>query len=192
MQTLGALLWSNNGAHNWTTSVTIGPVMISDCERVLGRDHPDTLASRNHLAIAYENVGRMGEAIKLYTRTLADSGRVLGRDHPDTLASRNNLAGAYDTVGRVGEAIELYTRTLADRERVLGPDQLDACRRTCQRAQSGTPNMHSVRRRRGATGATVTARWPPDRLAELGAIVTIGNRHPCPGVARYPDPPTSE
>ncbi|MHB1430825.1 MAG: tetratricopeptide repeat protein, partial [Streptosporangiaceae bacterium] len=65
-----------------------------DSERVLGPDHPQTLASRNNLAGAYESAGRLGEAIPLYQATLADSERVLGPDHPQTLVSRNNLARA--------------------------------------------------------------------------------------------------
>ncbi len=96
--------------------------LTADCERVLGADHPDTLAAWVNLAYAYRAAGRTGEAIALYERTLADSERVLGADHPDTLSSRNNLAGAYRAAGRTAEVIALYERTLADRERVLGAD----------------------------------------------------------------------
>ena len=103
--------------------------VVKDCdysqERVLGSDHPDTLAARNNLAGAYEYVGRFGEAIELYEQVLADQERVLGSDHPDTLTARNNLAGAYDSAGRFGEAIELYERVLFERERVLGSDHPD-------------------------------------------------------------------
>lgn len=38
-------------------------------ERLLGPDHPDTLTSRNNLAIAYRAVGRDGEADGLETNT---------------------------------------------------------------------------------------------------------------------------
>ena len=90
--------------------------------RVLGADHPDTLASRNNLAAAYQDAGDLGRAIPLYEQTLADRLRVLGADHPDTLASRNNLADAYQGAGDLGRAIPLYEQTLADSERVLGAD----------------------------------------------------------------------
>ena len=76
-------------------------------ERVLGPDHPDTLHSRNNLAIAYQDAGRTDEAITLHEQTLAARERVLGPDHPDTLASRNNLAIAYQAAGRTGEARKL-------------------------------------------------------------------------------------
>jgi Tetratricopeptide repeat len=38
---------------------------LADRERVLGADHPDTLATRHHLAAAYRAAGRTAEAITL-------------------------------------------------------------------------------------------------------------------------------
>ncbi len=99
-----------------------GTVVLTDCERVLGGDHPATLTSRNNLAGAYQSAGRLEQAITLYETTLTDSERVLGGDHPATLTSRNNLAGAYESVGRLEQAITLYETTLTDSERVLGGD----------------------------------------------------------------------
>jgi len=66
-------------------------------ERVLGQDHPDTLTSRNNLALAYQDAGRAAEAIPPFEQTLADRQRVLGQDHPHTLTSRNNApSGRFD------------------------------------------------------------------------------------------------
>ena len=96
--------------------------VLTDCVRVLGEDHPDTLASRNNLAGAYESAGRLTEAITLFEQVLPDRIRVLGEDHPETLASRNNLAYAYHAAGRLTEAITLYEQVLPDRIRVLGED----------------------------------------------------------------------
>ena len=90
--------------------------------KILGDDHPQTLASRNNLAHAHYSAGRLDAAIPLYEEVLADRVRVLGEDHPDTLASRNNLASAYQSAGRLGEAIPVFEQTLADRVRVLGDD----------------------------------------------------------------------
>jgi tetratricopeptide (TPR) repeat protein len=64
---------------------------LADYARVLGDDHPDTLASRNNLAGAYETAGDLGRAIPLYEATLADCTRVLGDDHPLTKTVRSNL-----------------------------------------------------------------------------------------------------
>ncbi len=86
---------------------------------MLGVDHPDTLTTRNDLAVSYLAAGRTAEAITLHERTLADRERVLGVDHPYTLGARNNLGVAYVAAGRTAEAIALYERTLADMERAL-------------------------------------------------------------------------
>ena len=88
----------------------------------LGPDRPDTLASRNSLAGAYRDAGRLDKAITLYEQILEDSIRVLGTDHPSTLTSRFNLAGAYRASGRLEEAITLYEQVFSGRSRVLGPD----------------------------------------------------------------------
>ena len=69
-------------------AIVIGERLVAASERVLGPDHPDTLASRNNLAIAYQAAGRLDEAISLHEQTLAARERVLGPDHPDTLNSR--------------------------------------------------------------------------------------------------------
>ena len=106
-------------------AIVIGERLVADQERVLGPDHPDTLAAHNNLAGAYRDAGRLDEAISLYERTLADYERVRGPDHPDTLLSRNNLAIVYRDAGRLDEAISLHEQTLVGRERVLGPDHPD-------------------------------------------------------------------
>ena len=73
-------------------------------ERLLGPDHPDTLQSRNNLAIAYRAAGRTAEAITMGEQTLAAMERLLGPDSPrHPLASRNNLANAYRAAGRTGK-----------------------------------------------------------------------------------------
>ncbi len=77
---------------------------LADREQVLGATHPDTMITRNNLAVVYQEAGRTDEAISLYERTLAARERILGPDHPDTLQSRGNLANAYRAAGRAGES----------------------------------------------------------------------------------------
>ena len=103
-------------------AIVVGERLVADQERVLGPDDPDTLQSRNDLANAYRDAGRIDEAISLHEQILAARERVLGPDHPRTLSSRDNLGNAYRDVGRVDEAISLHERVLTARERVLGPD----------------------------------------------------------------------
>ena len=84
-------------------AIAIAETLLTDQERLLGPDHPDTLASRNNLALAYQETGRTAEAIALHEQTLATRERLLGPDHPDTLTSRNNLAIAYRDAGGTDE-----------------------------------------------------------------------------------------
>ncbi|MBO4257160.1 tetratricopeptide repeat protein [Streptomyces griseorubiginosus] len=65
---------------------------LADSERVLGADHPDTLLSRNNLAGAYAQAGRIDDAITLLEQLVTDFERVLGPEHPHTLSARHNLA----------------------------------------------------------------------------------------------------
>ena len=95
-------------------------VAVDALAGLLGPDHPDTLTSRNNLAGAYREAGRLGQAIALYEQVLTDRIRVLHEDHPDTLTSRNDLAVAYESAGRLAEAIALYEQVLTDLVRILG------------------------------------------------------------------------
>src|SRR6476659_1136164 len=107
--------------------------------RVLGEDHPDTLASADGLAISLRAVGgypgtlisagnlaaglgHSGEhhaARELGEDTLARRRRVLGEDHPDTLASAHGLAISLRAAAEHQAARELGEDTLARRRRVL-------------------------------------------------------------------------
>ena len=56
-------------------------------ETVLGKDHPDTLASMNNLAISLRNQGKYVEAEAIDRQTLQLKETVLGKDHSNTLMS---------------------------------------------------------------------------------------------------------
>ena len=43
-------------------AIMLGERLVADQERLLGPDHPDTLTSRNNLAIAYQDAGQIGKA----------------------------------------------------------------------------------------------------------------------------------
>ena len=94
---------------------------VTRAGETLGPRHPSTLASRNNLAGAYREAGRLDQAIALYEQNLKDRTRILGPHHPHTLTSHHNLAGAYQAAGRLDEAITQYEQTLTDHTRILGP-----------------------------------------------------------------------
>ena len=60
-------------------------------KRVLGDDHPDTLASLNNLANVYYSKGEFEEALPLYEKCLKARKSVLGEKHPATLATLKKL-----------------------------------------------------------------------------------------------------
>ena len=78
--------------------------VLADRERVLGPDHPDTIAARGNLAAANFSAGRMAAAVQLYEETCAAYIRLFGPDHPDTLARRANLANARSWWASSGKA----------------------------------------------------------------------------------------
>ncbi len=93
--------------------------------KLLGPDHPDTLASMMELANSYYYLGRYADALKLHEETLALRKVKLGPDHPNTLASMGNLANNYDALGRHADALKLREETLALMKAKLGPDDPD-------------------------------------------------------------------
>jgi tetratricopeptide (TPR) repeat protein/tRNA A-37 threonylcarbamoyl transferase component Bud32 len=90
-------------------------------ESQLGRDHPDTLTSRDNLAGACLDGGRIADAVALHESALRLRESRLGRDHPDTLSSCNNLGVAYLAAGRTADGIALHAATLKRLEMKVGP-----------------------------------------------------------------------
>ena len=123
----GANLARANGT---AAAIAVHERTVADRERMLGADHPHTLASRANLAHAYRQAGRLARALPLYERTFADWKRVLGPDHPRTLRASNYLASAYRQAGRLPDATRLYERTLAERRRLLGAEHASTVRST--------------------------------------------------------------
>ena len=129
---------------------------LDSSERVRGKEHPNTLASVNNLALCIQALGDVAGALPLYRRALESSERVLGKEHPDTLASVNNLAACLYAVGDAAGALPLYRRALDSRERVLGkehPNTLTSVNNLalCLEAlgeRSGSPAALSACRRR--------------------------------------------
>ncbi|WP_336621577.1 protein kinase [Streptomyces sp. DH37] len=95
-------------------------------ERVLGPEHPDTLASRHEVAHALGRLDRWEEALDEARAVAAGRERVLGPEHPDTLASHRETAVALGRLGRWEEALGLCRRVSRVRARVLGADHPDA------------------------------------------------------------------
>ncbi|KAF1944328.1 HET-domain-containing protein [Clathrospora elynae] len=109
----------------WGEAEELQVQVMETRKRVLGVEHPSTLASMANLASTYRNQGRWKEAEELQAKELGICSRVLGEEHPDTLTSMANLASTFWNQGRWKEAEKLEVQVMETRERVLGEEHPD-------------------------------------------------------------------
>jgi tetratricopeptide (TPR) repeat protein len=89
--------------------------MLEIERRVLGPEHPETLASTGNLANYLANQAKFGEAEKIYRETYASQQRILP-DHLETLRTLGNLANLLADRGEYAEA-EKLKRTVMEKYR---------------------------------------------------------------------------
>ncbi len=90
-----------------------------------GQEHPDTVTTRDNLALVLHDLGRLDEAEAEIRAVLEIRQRALGPDHPDIIGSRSNLALVLHDQARLDEAAAEIRAVLAARQRVLGSDHPD-------------------------------------------------------------------
>jgi serine/threonine-protein kinase len=106
--------------------------VIETRRRVLGPDHPDTVASMTVMVRLLAKQGSFAkqpteqrsyyaQAIAMERDILASHERLLGADHPDTLMAHGSLASLLDDAGQYKDALDQAQLTLAGQRRVLGP-----------------------------------------------------------------------
>ncbi len=89
-------------------------------ERVLGAEHPNTLAARYQYAAATGQAGEPAAARDLVAALLPVRERILGPEHPDTLMTRGHLARWTGQAGDATAARDQYAALLPVYERALG------------------------------------------------------------------------
>ena len=99
--------------------------LASVSERLLGADHPDTLATVQRLTAAYLAAGRTTDAVRWVQWVLDRRARTLGRDHRDVLAARRDLGHALVAAGQLPDAVGVLEQLAADTERLYGAEHLD-------------------------------------------------------------------
>jgi tetratricopeptide (TPR) repeat protein len=112
----------------WEEAHQVHHAVAAEHDRLLGPDHPDTLASRYEVAFTLNHTGRPADALREYTHVADSRERILGPDHPDTLTARQEMAYVLGQLGRHFEAYQVYTSVLAAREHAMGPDHPDTLR----------------------------------------------------------------
>ena len=99
--------------------------LASASERLLGADHPDTLAAVQKLTAAYLAAGRTTDAVRWVQWVLDRRARTLGRDHRDVLAARRDLGHALVAAGQLRDAVGVLEQLADDTARLYGPDNLE-------------------------------------------------------------------
>ena len=98
--------------------------LLPDMERVPGRDHPNTLRTRDNIAAWTGEVGDAREALRL-SRAAAGPGAGAGPRPPHTLGMRKT-SPTHRRGGDLREALGRFTELLLDTERVPGRDHQHA------------------------------------------------------------------
>ena len=75
-------------------------LLVAAFRDTLGAGHPTTLAAVDNLAVALDELGRLGEAAALKREAVAGFRAAVGPAHPDTLIAAHNLALALLEQGR--------------------------------------------------------------------------------------------
>jgi tetratricopeptide (TPR) repeat protein len=90
--------------------------------RILGEEHPETLASMYNLANTLSAQRDLNGARGFDEKVLEVSRRILGEEHPNTLASMNNLAITLSAQGDLNGAREVHEKALEVSRRILGEE----------------------------------------------------------------------
>ncbi|KAI7759632.1 hypothetical protein LZL87_014155 [Fusarium oxysporum] len=109
----------------YNTAEEVVRMSVEAREKVLGKEHPDTLSSMNNLALALQGQGKYEEAEKRHREILEVSNKIFGKEDPSTLTSMNNMALALQGQGKYKEAKEIHQQTLELKEKVLGKEHRD-------------------------------------------------------------------
>ncbi len=102
--------------------------VLQERERVLGSEHPDTLATRRDLESALFYEGKYAESEAEARALLAIQEKVHGPEHPDTLKARNNLASTLSAQGKYAGAESKFRDLIRLKEKVFGPEDPNTLR----------------------------------------------------------------
>ena len=112
----------------WEEAGEVHCSVAAERERILGADHPDTLASRYEIGFTLSKLGRHAEALAEYARVASGREARLGSEHPETLAARQESAYVLGQLGRHAEAHQVYSAVLVARQGTMGADHPDTLR----------------------------------------------------------------
>ena len=91
----------------------------------LGERNPYTILSRNNLAVIYQSLGRLSDALPLFEKIYHLNQEVFGEKHFVTVSSLNNLVVIYQDVGRLSDALQLSEKSYRLHQEVFGEKHPD-------------------------------------------------------------------
>jgi tRNA A-37 threonylcarbamoyl transferase component Bud32/tetratricopeptide (TPR) repeat protein len=118
----GELIGGRLAGANDPLALSLPRKMLGIQKKLLGADHPDTLASMHKLADAVSRSGEVKKAIPIYEDVFQRRKETLGPQHPHVVTSMRALADAYRDVGRNEEMFRLYEQMVEWRRKELGTD----------------------------------------------------------------------
>lgn len=118
-----AIFYVYTEQYELSESIQTECLQISD--RVLGKDHEDTLSYRITLSTIQSRLDREDEAERTELEVLETLIKKHGHDHPDTLVCQSALASKYNNQGRYEESETLLIEVIERSKNVQGEDHPD-------------------------------------------------------------------
>ncbi|KAI4193680.1 MAG: hypothetical protein LQ350_008211 [Teloschistes chrysophthalmus] len=109
---LGNAAWYAAEQGSYDNAEQMNRRALDGYEKVLGKEHPETLTSVSNLASVLQDQGKYEEAERMNRRALDGYKKVLGKEHPNTLTSVSNLALVLQDQGKYEEAEQMNRRAL--------------------------------------------------------------------------------
>jgi serine/threonine protein kinase/Tfp pilus assembly protein PilF len=118
--------WSNlghaiYGQQRWDEATKMWQELNVAQTRVLGEDHPYTLATMIDIAEGFKHLDRLDEAEETLREALRVSRKIFDPGHPNLLVNINNFAGLLTTRGKYDEADAILSEALEAGRARLGP-----------------------------------------------------------------------
>jgi len=94
-------------------------------KQLFGPDDAQTLKARDDLGAAFNEAGKLSEAVSILEATFAERLKRFGRDDPATLACESHLAAAYGNIDEWEKALPLYEEAAQRQATLNGPQHLE-------------------------------------------------------------------
>ena len=96
--------------------------LLPDMMRVMGEEHPNTLATQHLVAQCKQKLGRYQDALDDANALLPNEMRIIGEEHPDTLATQHLIVQCKQDLGRYQDALDDANALLPDMMRIMGEE----------------------------------------------------------------------